>query len=168
MRRQSSGELCLVDRIARGNGPTGHSFHYGRVSNGDNVIEHLGSMLSIRGVIGHDHVQLACVHEEIAQEFELFLHDFFSVALHPGEGGVLLHFDPEVKFLQNVRHEPSSPDPPAVVRRASLELKADVILVRPLSDEGLNGGKMEAETGTQTTEVLGNHEIVLVGIDRWH
>ena len=110
-----------------------------------NIVDNLIPVMLTSRIIGHDHIQLASVHEHIAQQFELILHHGLIEALYAGKHAILFHFSPESKFLKNTRHKLSTPQSPLIIGSSPFETEADVVFVRPISDQRLNRAEMETK-----------------------
>ena len=122
------------------------------------------SMISGRSIIGHDHIQLASVHAEIAENPESRLHELLVPPFQASKDSIFSHLDAEIIVRQDVAHEVSPSQPPLKIGGAPLELETDVVFHVPLPDEGLHGGEVEAKAGGKAAEVSGDHEVVTVGV----
>ncbi len=104
------------------------------------------------------------MNDQVPEDVEPVLHVVHPPVLDAGEQGVFLHVHPEVVGLQDA---PNEGDPlllPLQVRRAPLELEADVVLGGPLAHQGLQNGEVEPHARAQAAVVPGDHEVVPVGV----
>ena len=114
----------------------------------------------------HDHVELAGVHEHVADDLERAQHFGLGPAADPGERGILVDLHGESTDFQDLGHEFGPAPAPEVLGRAALELETHVVFLGPLPDQGLHGAEVEAESRGQAHVIVRDHEIVALGKGR--
>ena len=85
------------------------------------IVEDLLPVLVKRTAVGHDHVQLPGVDDEIPENPKPLPHESLFAPFLAGERRILLHLRPETESLEDIRHQGRPGYPPGVIRGAALD-----------------------------------------------
>ena len=95
--------------------------------------------------LGHDHVQLSGVDQDVPQDFEVVLDELLIAIIQPGEHGVFPDLDLKIELVEDFTDKASPALPAVVVGGSTLELEADVVFTGTRTGQGFHGSEVVPE-----------------------
>ena len=124
----------------------------------------LGPIVVDGSLVAHDHVELAGVHEQVADDLDQVQDGFLRQGRCPGGDRVFDHLQSESLVGEDVGDELRPRGAPVHIGRPTLEREDEVVLVVAFAGERLDGGEVKAEPRLEVHEVARNHEVVALRV----